>query len=72
MVWFPLHAPEKVDTAENFFFVQYFFIFIFTPFSPSNPFKSTCQSPIGGGATAKTIKMFRHGGFQVDTDGQGC
>jgi hypothetical protein len=45
------------------------FKFIFTPFSPSNPFKSTSQSPIGGGAKAKTIKIFRHVGFQIDTDG---
>jgi hypothetical protein len=27
------------------------------------------QPPLVGGAIAKTIKFFRHGGFQVDTDG---
>jgi hypothetical protein len=63
MVRFQLHAPEKVDTAAKFFFIKYFY-FIFTPFSPSNPFKSTSQPPIGGGATAKTIKFLDTAGFR--------
>jgi hypothetical protein len=86
MLWFPLHAPEKVGTeGDEFLFIKYFYLYIWRPFlrrrrtkflttfffirSRLLAFTSNSQPPLVGGATAKTIKIFRHGGFQVDTDG---
>jgi hypothetical protein len=76
MLWFPLHAPEKVGTAEESFFLLNIFICKFgdlfllhsrlLALYTQHP---TVNQPWWGGATAKTIKIFRHGGFQVDTDG---
>jgi hypothetical protein len=41
MVWFPLHAPEKLDTAVKFFFVKHFifllFLLHFRLLTPLNP-----------------------------------
>jgi hypothetical protein len=81
MLWFRLHAPVKVGTeGDEFLFIKdgdLFTtetnkisddLFLFDSFSPFSLYISS-QPPLVGGATAKTIKIFRHGGFQVDTDG---
>jgi hypothetical protein len=37
MVWFPLHAPENVDTAEIFFYIFILFLLHSRLLTPLNP-----------------------------------
>jgi hypothetical protein len=63
MVWFPLHAPEKVDTAEIILFLLHSRLLTHLNPPVNHPYMG------GGGIHSKNHKIFRHGGFQVDTDG---
>jgi hypothetical protein len=77
ILWFPLHAPEKVGTEGMSFYLLNIFICKFgdlllrrrrTKFLTTFFIRSrllalyiNSQPPPVGGATAKTIKNFRHG-----------